>query len=58
MQTKNNLQTLQSANVTKEINLQKPQVSALKKALADLKHALNPFDLSRGATILPTNKPL
>lgn len=56
--TKTNIQKLENANVQKLINEQKPQISALKKALADLKHALNPFDLSKGSTVLPSNKPL
>lgn len=46
------------ASIQKAINEQKKEVSALSKALADLKHALNPFDLSKGSTILPSNKPL
>jgi hypothetical protein len=56
--TKTNIQKLETANIQKLINEQKPQVSALKKALAELKSALNPFDLSKGSTILPSNKPL
>ena len=55
---KTNREILETANVTKLINEQKPEVNALKKAIANLKHALNPFDLSKGSTILPTNKPL
>jgi len=59
MQTKTNLQTLQTANVTKEINLQKPQVSALKKAIQAISKTIKaPFDTSKGYTVLPSNRPL
>jgi hypothetical protein len=59
MQTTNNLQTLETANITKEINLQKPQVSALKKALSAIQKTIKaPFDTSKGYTILPSNRPL
>jgi hypothetical protein len=59
MQTKNNLQTLETANVTKEINLQKTQVSALKRALQTISKTIKaPFDTSKGYTVLPSNRPL
>lgn len=55
---KTDREILETANVTKLINEQKKEVSALRKALAELKSALNPFDLSKGSTVLPSNKPL
>lgn len=56
---KTNREILETANVTKLINEQKPEISALKKALATLKKTIKaPFDTSKGYTVLPSNRPL
>ena len=55
----NNLKTLETANVQKFINEQKPQVSALKKAIQAISKTIKaPFDTSKGYTVLPSNRPL
>jgi hypothetical protein len=59
MTNKTNIEILESANVTKEINLQKTQVSALKRALQAISKTIKaPFDTSKGYTVLPSNRPL
>jgi hypothetical protein len=55
----NNLKTLETANVQKLINEQKPQINALKKALQAISKTIKaPFDTSKGYTVLPSNRPL